>query len=61
MNDFLCEYGTLIKEDGYDHLYCSLTNSRCLLIRYCANDMCIKMSKMANDCIPKKIKLYSQQ
>lgn len=59
--DFLCKYGRIEMMNGREYLECSITDGYCPYIRFCANDMCIKMTQASNDCVQKKIKEYSQQ
>lgn len=57
---FICKYGHIETMNGREYLECDIVNSGCPYIRFCANDMCIKMTNGSNDCKYKNIKEYSQ-
>lgn len=51
-----CKYGEIAKENNVEYLMCTLVDNFCPYIRFCSNDMCLKMLPAFMDCRQKKIK-----
>lgn len=51
-----CKYGEIAKENNVEYLNCTLADGYCPHVRFCSNDMCLKMTPAFRDCRQKKIK-----
>ena len=54
--EMVCENGVVEHFNNVEYLKCLIVNDYCPYIRFCPNDMCVKMTPNFHDCVHRNSK-----